>query len=68
MITGMSDSWKGFTKFTLLGEKPPQRIYVVRGERLTTIQSTTRPDHVRPEVWTKNGKAAQNGEKQEWAK
>ena len=38
------------------------------GERLTKIQTTTRPDHVWPEMWTKIGKAAQNREKQEWAK
>ena len=37
-------------------------------ERLTKTQTTTRPDHVRPEVWTKIGKAAQNREEQEWAK
>ena len=33
---------------------------------LTNIQSTTRPDHVWPDVWTKIGKAAQNREIQEW--
>ena len=33
--------------------------------RLTKVQTTTRPDHVWPEVWTKIGKAAQNPEKQE---
>ena len=38
------------------------------GERVTKIQTTTRPDYVWPEVWTKIGKAAQNREKQEWAK
>ena len=32
------------------------------------IQTTTRPDHAWPEVRTKIGKAAQNREKQEWAK
>ena len=36
--------------------------------RLTKIQTTSRPDHVWPEVWTKIGKAAQNREKQEWKK
>ena len=41
---------------------------MMSGERLTKIQTTTRPDHVSPEVWTKIGKAAQNREKQEWAK
>ena len=27
----LSDSWRGLTKFTLLKEKPPKRIHVVRG-------------------------------------
>ena len=36
------------------------------GERLTKVQTTTRPNHVWPELRTKNGKAAQNREKQEW--
>ena len=60
----LSDSWKGFTKFTLLKEKPPKG-YMVFGWRLTKIQTTTRADHVWPEVWTKVGEAAQNREKQE---
>ena len=34
--------------------------------RRKKIQTTTRPDHVWPEVWTKIGKATQNREKQEW--
>ena len=33
---------------------------------LTKVRTTTRPDHVWPEVWTKIGKAAQNRKKQEW--
>ena len=37
-------------------------------KRLTKIQTTTRPDHERPEIWTKSGKARQNREIQEWAK
>ena len=57
----MSDSWKGFTKFTLMGEKPPKG-YTWSGERLTKVQTPTRPDHIWPEVWTKIGKAAQNRE------
>ena len=36
------------------------------GERLTKVQTTTRPDHVWPEVGTKIGKADQNRERQEW--
>ena len=38
------------------------------GERLTKIQTTTRPDHIWPEAWTKIGEVAQHREKQEWAK
>ena len=60
----LSNSWRGFTKFTLLKEKPPKG-YMWSGRRLTKIQTTTRPDHVWPEFWTKIGNAAQNREKQE---
>ena len=55
----LSGSWKSFTKFTLLKEKPPKG-FLWSGERLTTVQTTTGPDHVSPEVWTKMGKTAQN--------
>ena len=47
--------------------KTSKRIYVVR-EGITKVQTTTRPDYVWPEVWTKIGKAAQNREKQEWSR
>ena len=63
----LSDSWKGFTKFTLLKEKPPKG-YIWSVERLTKVQTTARPDYVWPKVWTKIGKAAQNREKHEWAR
>ena len=62
----LSDSWKGFTKFTLLKEKPTKG-KVWSGWRLTKIQGTTRPEKVWPQVWTKIGKAARKREKQEWA-
>ena len=62
----LSDSWKGFTKFTLLKEKTPKG-YMESGRRLTKNQATTRPENVWLEVWTKIGKAAQKREKQEWA-
>ena len=52
----LSDSWQGFTKFTLLKRKLPKG-YMWSGETLTKVQTTTRPDHVWPEVWTKFGKA-----------
>ena len=41
----VSDSWKGFTKFTQLKERPPKG-HMWSGRRLTKIQTTTRPDHV----------------------
>ena len=63
----LSDCWTGFTQFTLLEEKPPDG-FLWSGERLTKVQTTTRPDYVCPRVWTRIGKAAQNREKQEWAK
>ena len=63
---GLSDPWTGFTKFTVLKEKLSKG-YVWSGERLTKIQTTTRPDHVWQEVWTKIGKSAEKREKQEWA-
>ena len=62
MDRNLSDSWTGFTKFTLFEEKPPKG-YMWSGWRLTKVQTTARPDHVWPEVWTKMGKAAQNREK-----
>ena len=34
--------------------KTSQGTCVESGERLTTMQTTTRPDHVCPEVWTNN--------------
>ena len=62
----LSDSWTGFTKFTLLIENTPKG-YMWFGERLTKNQATTRPENVWLEVWTNIGKAAQKREQQEWA-
>ena len=39
----LSDSWRGFTKFTLLKKEASKRIRLVWG-RLTKIQTITRPD------------------------
>ena len=41
----LSDSWTGFTQFTLLEEKPPDG-YVWSGERLTRKQPTSRADYL----------------------
>ena len=53
----LSDSWTGFTRFTLLNETTPKG-YMWSGRRLTKIQTTSRPDHMRPDAWIKIGKAA----------
>ena len=44
-----SDSWTGFTQFTLLEEKHPDG-YMWSGGRLTKRQVTSRPDYLWP--WT----------------
>ena len=58
--------WTGFTSFALLNETPPKG-YMWSGVRLTKIQTTSRPDHIWPDAWTRIGKAAQKREKQERA-
>ena len=62
----LSDSWTGFTQFTLLSEKPPEG-YTWSGGRLTKRQSTSRPDHLWPELWRGMSKNAKLKEKQNWA-
>ena len=60
----LSDSWTGFTQFTLLDEKPPDG-YMWSGRRLTKRQVTSRPpDHLWPELWTKLGRNAKLRERQ----
>ena len=62
----LSDSWTGFTQFTLLEEKPPNG-YMWSGRRLTRQQLTSRPDHLWPELWIKLGRNAKLKEKQKWS-
>ena len=62
----LSDSWTGFTQFTLLEEKPPNG-YMWSEERLTERQATSRPDHLFPELWTKLGRNAKLRESQKWS-
>ena len=62
----LSDSWRGFTQFTSLEEKPPDG-YMWSGERLTKRQATSRPDHLWPELWTRLGRNAKLREKQKWS-
>ena len=62
----LSDSWTGFTQFTLSEEKPPDK-YMWFGRRLTKRQATSRPDHLWPELWTKLGRNAKLKEKHKWS-
>ena len=62
----LSDSWTGFTQFTVLEEKPPDGC-IWSGERLTRKQLTSRPDHLWPELWKSMGKHAKLKEKQKWS-
>ena len=41
--SSLSESWKGFTKFTLVKEEPPKE-FLWSG--VTKVHTTTRPDHV----------------------
>ena len=49
----LSDSWTGFTQFTLLEEKPPEG-YMWSGGRLTKRQVTSRPDYLNAELREKH--------------
>ena len=62
----LSDSWTGFTQFTLLDEKRPDG-HMWSGERSTRKQLTSRPDHLWPELWKTMGKHAKLKEKQKWS-
>ena len=62
----LSDPWTGFTQFTPLEEKPPDRFMWV-GRRLTRKQPTSRPDHLWPVFWKSMGKHAKLKEKQKWS-
>ena len=64
--TDLSDSWTGFTQFTLLEEKHLDG-YMWSGGRLTRKQLTSRPDYLCPERWTKLGRNAQLKERQKWS-
>ena len=50
----------------LLDDKPPDG-HMWFGGRLTKRQTTSRPDHLWPKVWTKLGRNAKLREKQKWS-
>ena len=61
----LSDSWTGFTQFTLLKEQPPDGC-MWSGERLTKRQATSRPDQLWPEIWRSMSRNSKMEEKQNW--
>ena len=63
----LSDSWTGFTQFILLEEKPPDGYMWSRGETDKKAGNTSRPDHLRPELWIKLGRNAKLRERQKWS-
>ena len=69
----LSVPWTGFTRFILLEEIPqdveeiPPDGFLWSGERLTSKQLTSRPDHLWPETWGRRGKNAELKEKQRWS-
>ena len=54
------------SRSSLLKEKPPKG-FLWSWDRLTKIQTTTRPENLLFEVWSKMGNAAQKKARQEWA-
>ena len=61
----ISDAWTGFPRFNTLNEKPFRRIYMV-WEAADKKQTTSRPDHLWPELWKNMSDADQRKEKQKW--
>ena len=61
----LSDTWTGFTRFTILDEKTPDG-YTWSGSRLTRKQTTSRPDSLWPEIWKDMSEASKRREKQKW--
>ena len=62
----MSDAWTGFTRFTVLSDKPLDGERW-SGERLTRKKTTSRPDTLWPEMWKHMSDASKRKEKQRWA-
>ena len=62
----LSDAWTGFTIFILLNERPPDG-YTWSGWRLTRKETTSRPDNVWPDMWTRKSDAVKKKAKQRWA-
>ena len=64
--TELSDAWTGFTRFIFLNERPPDG-YTWSSERLTRKQTTSRPDNIWLDMWSRMSDAAKRKAKQKWA-
>ena len=62
----MLNTWTGFTRFTVLDEKPSDG-YTWSGGRLTRKQMTSRPDTLWPEIWKNMSEGSKRKEKQKRA-
>ena len=62
----LSDTWTGFTRFTVLDVFPPDG-FSWSGGRLTRKQTTSRPDTLWPEIWKDMSDASKRKEQQKWA-
>ena len=62
----LSDSWIGFTRFTILDKQSPDGYTWSDGPE-TKKQTTSRPDDLWPEIWRDMSEAAKRKEKQKWA-
>ena len=64
----LSDSWTGFTQFTLEEKRPDGYMWSGGGEFYEkTADIQARPDHLWSELWEKMGKNAKLKEKQKWS-
>ena len=61
----LSDTWTGFTRFTILIETP-QDGYMWSRRRLTRKQTTSRPEKLWPAMWKHMSDASKRKEKQKW--
>ena len=62
----LSDAWTGFTRFTLLNERPPDGSSWY-WRKCTREETTSRPDNVWPDMWKHMSDAATSKAKQKWA-
>ena len=63
----LSDAWTGFTRFILLRKEWPSEGNTWCGWRLTSKQSTSRPDDIWPDMWKHMSDAAKKNAKPRWA-